>query len=82
MSFINCEINLIWTWSENCFIIDNFFDNQIQAFELNDAKHYVRVVTLSTQDNENKFKKLKPSLKEQLTGININENNNTETKKI
>ena len=39
-------------------------------------------MTLSTQDNENKLKKLKPSLKEQLTGININENNNTETKKI
>ena len=33
MLLIKCEINLILTWSENCFVIDNAVDNQIPKFK-------------------------------------------------
>ena len=48
MPLINCEINLILTWSEDCFI---FFATGATKFEITDTKLYVSVVTLSTQDN-------------------------------
>ena len=32
MPLTNCEINLIVTWSANCFIIDDPVDNQIPTF--------------------------------------------------
>ena len=41
MSLINCEINLMLTWSAN-YVIDT---------GMTDAKLYVPVVTLSNQDN-------------------------------
>ena len=49
---INCEINIILTWSANCFIIANDIDGQVQTFAVNGTKLYVPVVTLSTQDSE------------------------------
>ena len=53
MLLINCENNLILTWSANCFIIDNPDDaNEIPTFELTDTKLYAPVVTLSIQDNK------------------------------
>ena len=55
----NCETNLILIWSENCFIIDDPFNNQIPTFELTDTKLYVPVVTLSTQDNVELLQQLK-----------------------
>ena len=48
MPFINCEINLIFTWSEKC-VLSN--DTKATTFAIADTKHYVSVVTLSTQDN-------------------------------
>ena len=48
---INCEINLILTWSANCFIIDASIVNQIPTFVITDTKRYVPVVTSSVQDN-------------------------------
>ena len=52
MALINSEINLILTWSNKCFIIDNPFENQEPIFTITDIKLYVSVViTLSTQDN-------------------------------
>ena len=53
MPLINCEINLILTWSIRCFIIDNFIAGQEPTFTITDTKLYVPVVTLSTQDNAN-----------------------------
>ena len=41
---VNCEINLILTWSENLKFKTKF--------QIRDTKLYVLVVTLSTQDNE------------------------------
>ena len=50
MPLINCEINLSLTWSNRCFIIDNPIAGQEPIFTITDAKLYVPVVTLSTQD--------------------------------
>ena len=62
MPFINCEINLILTWPENC-IISNAAANQNTTSAITDTKLYVPVLTLSTQDNAKLFQKLKSCLK-------------------
>ena len=71
MPFINCEINLIVTWSARCFIIDNPVTSQEPTFTLTNTKLYVPVVTLSTQDNAKLLEK--SSFKKQLIGINMNQ---------
>ena len=63
MPLINCEINLILTWSEYCVIVSIDVANQNATFAINDTKLYVPVVTLSTQDNSKLLKKLKPGFK-------------------
>ena len=45
MSLINCEINLILTWSKKC-VLSN--DTKATTFVITDTKPYVPVVTLST----------------------------------
>ena len=47
VSLINCEINLILTWSNRCFITDNPNDNQESKFKITDTKLYLPIVTLS-----------------------------------
>ena len=56
---INCEVQLILTWSANCVIIYTNLNNQVPTFTITETNLYVPVVTLSTQDNE----KLLPQLK-------------------
>ena len=51
MPLINCEINLILTWSTTCVIVSTNVANKDTTFEITDTKLYVPVVTLSTQDN-------------------------------
>ena len=51
MLFINCEVELILTWSENCVIINTNAANQNPTFTITEPNLYVPVVTLSTQDN-------------------------------
>ena len=50
MLSINCEINIILTWSGKC-VLSN--DTKATTFAITDTKVYVPVVTLSTQDNAN-----------------------------
>ena len=47
MSLINCEINLILSWSVNCLIIDSV---GVGTCAITSAKLYISVVTLSTED--------------------------------
>ena len=47
---INCEVNLILTWSSACVITNS---TGAGTFEITESKLYVPVVTLSTQDNSN-----------------------------
>ena len=63
MPLINCEIELILTWSRNCIIISTDIDNQIPTFTITEANFYVPVVTLSTQDNAKLLPQLKSSFK-------------------
>ena len=59
MPLINCEVNLILTWSANCVIISTNVANQVPTFEIAETNFYVSVVTLSTQDNAKLLSQLK-----------------------
>ena len=48
MRLINCEVNLILTWSPKCVISSATGETKLTITE---TKLYVLVVTLSTQDN-------------------------------
>ena len=63
MPLINCEINLILTWSTNCVIVSTSVANQNATFETINTKLYVPVVTLSTQDNSKLLQQLKSGFK-------------------
>ena len=60
---INCEINLTLSWSARCFIIDAPISGQERMFTITDGKLYLRVVTLSTQDNAKLLEQLKLGFK-------------------
>ena len=59
MPLINCEVNLILTWSSTCVLIATGVPNQAATFAITDTKLYVPVVTLSTQENTKFFQQLK-----------------------
>ena len=63
ISLINCEINLILTWSTNYVIISTNVANQNAIFEITYTKLYVPVVTLSTQGNSKMLLQLKSGFK-------------------
>ena len=63
MPLINCEANLILTWSSTCVLIATNVQNQNATFEITDTKLYVPVVTLSTQENTKFFQQLKSGFK-------------------
>ena len=69
MPLINCEVSLILTWSKNCVLIDmptrdaegnnSAIAARINAtFTITDARLYVAVVTLSTQDDNKLLEQL------------------------
>ena len=60
MPLINCEINLILTWSKNCVLSSA---NGGTKFKITDKKLYVPVVNLSTQDNEKLLEQLRFGVK-------------------
>ena len=51
MPLINCEVNLILTWSASCVIVSANVMNQGATFTITETKLCVPIVTLSTQDN-------------------------------
>ena len=57
---INCEVNLILTWSSTCVITNS---TGIGRFAITDKKLYVPVVTLLTQDNAKLLQQLKYGFK-------------------
>ena len=59
MPLINCEVNLILTWSSSCVLIATSIPNQNATFAITDTKLYVPVVTLSTQENTKFLQQLK-----------------------
>ena len=69
MPLINCELNIIFTWSINCVIVSTNVANENATFAITDTKLYVPVVTLSTQNNWNKYLS-KPELLSQNPNLN------------
>ena len=59
MPLINCQVNLILTWSSTCVIIASNIPNQNATLAITDTKLYVPVVTLSTQENTKFLQQLK-----------------------
>ena len=57
---INCEVNLILTWSSTCVITNS---TGAGRFAITDTKLYVPVVTLSTQENVKLLQQLKSGFK-------------------
>ena len=57
---INCEVNLILTWSSTCVITNS---TGARTFEITDTKLYVPVVILSAQDNAKLLQQLKSGFK-------------------
>ena len=63
MPLINCEVNLILTWSSTCVLIATNIPNQNATSAITDTKLYVPVVTLSTQENTKFLQQLKSGFK-------------------
>ena len=60
MPLINCEFNLILTWTSACALTNSAGAG---AFKITDTKLYVPVATLSTQDNAKFLQQLKSGFK-------------------
>ena len=60
MPLINCNINLILTWSANCVITNSV---GIGTFAITDTKLYVSIVTLSAENNAKLPKQLDSGLR-------------------
>ena len=67
MPLINCEVNLILTWSADCVIIYTNVANQVPTFTITETNLYVPVVTLSTQDNAKLLPQLKSGFKRKIS---------------
>ena len=63
MHLVNCEINIILTWSANCVIVYTDVANQGATFATTKATLYVPVATLSAQNNAKLLQQLKPGFK-------------------
>ena len=63
MPLINCEVNLILTWSSTCVIVSTNNTNQNATFTITNTRLYVPVVTLSTQENAKLLQQLKSGFK-------------------
>ena len=66
MVLIDCEVNLILTWSIDCVILYTNVTNQGSTFSIADTKLYVPVVTLSTQDNAKFLPQLQSGFKRKI----------------
>ena len=64
MPLINCEVNLISTWSKDCVITNSTGEGK---FAITETKLYVPAVTLSTKDNEKLLQQLKSSFKKTIS---------------
>ena len=61
---INCEVNLILSWSKDCVITNSTGEGK---FAITETKLYVPVVILSTKDNEKLLQQLKSIFKKTIS---------------
>ena len=64
MPLINCEVNLILTWSKDFVITNSTGEGK---FAIAETKLYVPAVTLSTKDNEKLLQQLKSAFKKTIS---------------
>ena len=64
MPLINCEVNLILTWSKDCVITNS---TGAGKFAITETKLYVLAVTLSTQDNVKLLQQIKSGFKTRIS---------------
>ena len=64
MPLMNCEVNLILTWSKDCVITNSTGGGK---FAKTETKLYVPVATLSTKDNEKLIQQLKSGFKKTIS---------------
>ena len=60
LPLINCEVNLVLTWSSTCVITNS---TGAGTFDITDTKLYIPVVTLSTKENAKLLQQLKSGFK-------------------
>ena len=60
MPLINCEVNLLLTWSKDCVITNSTGEGK---FPITETNLYVPVVTLSRKDNAKLLHQLKSGFK-------------------
>ena len=60
MLLINCEVNLILTWSRDCVITNSTGEGK---FAITETELYVPVITFSAQDNAKLLQQLKSGFK-------------------
>ena len=70
MQLSNCEVNFILTWPWTCVITNS---TGAGRFATANAKLYVPIVTLSTQDNAKLLQQLKSSFKRTINWKNISQ---------
>ena len=63
MPLINCETELILTWSADCVIIYTNIANQVPTSTITETNLYLPVITLSTQDNAKLLPQVKSGFK-------------------
>ena len=63
MTLINCEVNLILTWSSTCVLVASNIEAHNATFAITATKLYVPVVTLSRQENTKFLQQLKSGFK-------------------
>ena len=63
MALINCEVELIFTWSVDCVIIYTNVANPVATFTITETNLYVPIVTLWTQDNAKLLPQLRSGFK-------------------
>ena len=76
MPLINCEAEVILTWSVGCVIIYTDFANQVPIFTITETNLHVPAVTLSTQNNATLLPEIKSGFRRTISQINIYQNQN------
>ena len=64
LHLINCEVNLILTWTKDCVITNSTGEGK---FVITETKLYVPVVTLSTNDNAKLLQQIKSGFKKTIS---------------
>ena len=63
LPLINCEIKLDLSWTKECLLSQHRNNMKGATFQINKAKRYVPIVTLSINDNINFLENIKQGFK-------------------